>query len=101
MEALSSEWQSALVPSKVARPERLVQWWSHPHVLGCSAIPMFSTSAPEQKELCQPKREGEEDPTCSGTISEVLATGQPIGDLTTLGRSPVWSWCEGTAQELH
>ena len=61
------------------------------------AIPVFSTSATEQKELLQPKDEGEEDPTCSETISEVLATGQPIGDLTTLGTSPMWSWCEGTA----
>lgn len=54
-----------------------------------------------RRSFSSPKGGGEEDPTCSGTISEVLETGQPTGDFTAAGMSPMWSWQEGTAQELH
>lgn len=48
---------------------------------GCPAFGRFSSSFTEH-ELLQPKGEGEDNPTCSGTISEVLVTGLSVRDLT-------------------
>ena len=73
-----------------------------PRCQGC--LQPFSSFPPlplNRRSFSSPKGGGEEDPTCSGTISEVLATGQPTGDFTAPGVSPMWSCQEGAAQELH
>lgn len=61
--------------------EGLVPWWRDPLYPGLFSLQYIFLLFTEHK-LLQPKGEGEDDPTCSGMISEVLVTGHSVRDMT-------------------